>query len=876
MSVANGDFDSGFSRYQVYRGLSPDTSNRLEVKVQSLEEELQAERQARLAAQEQYTYLVEELNLQSEQCDGLEGKVLGHMDSVRRKDQELQNLRHDYEKLLRESEETEVSLKKKHKDIINEMNEQIDHITNQRNRSEADKKNLLVELGELSGNLEKIQAAKENLETKIGTYDLELRRTHSELEERTRQLQDLCKLKTKLTNENGELQSRLKILESNVDELSRNKQKNLREIENLKATIEENEAEKPHLISKNNSLQTELGELNASLEDERQKSHLLFVQVQKLQNDFSSYKNKAEKDLSVSAEENEALRKKYLSKIAELENGLNLVQKKLSKTDKENSKLVFEIKDLIDEIEKSKTESADLSKKLKQSDFLISELNHEIDQVGANFQQSQASVAELQTELAKIKSSFSDKEGKCESLLRELKLANDRTKEFKQQGDEIRLQAQDLQSSKLDLEREVSKLKSVINDLEKKLSESRENFESSTFLAKQTSDELIAELRLKDEEINDLKKAKQKVLEGHQHQLLEFEARHKSELSRTKKYLETEILQISTSLDSANKTQAELVRANKALTNRVKELENALVSEEHAREDLKSQLNSSERRRTADHAELDKTATKLDAAEHRRKMLELALHEKDEKLSELTLAIVAASNDARRHEAEADSLRLALEESNTAKREIEEKMERFRLELDGVNEALNVQVELSQGKDSAIRQLQKDLEEANTALEEAEQNTLREEKILLGKVQTRCKGLESDLESVQKKCREAQAENRRINRLLHELVAAKDSDAKELADKANQLESTQASLARLKKQLLEAEEVIAVVTSKYRRLQNQFHEVSDQQQSANAGFVALERSLPTSNYFLPGFITPVAGSARVSISHSSSSMTKIV
>ena len=67
-------------------------------------------------------------------------------------------------------------------------------------------------------------------------------------------------------------------------------------------------------------------------------------------------------------------------------------------------------------------------------------------------------------------------------------------------------------------------------------------------------------------------------------------------------------------------------------------------------------------------------------------------------------------------------------------------MERFRLELDGVNEALNIQAELNQGKDSAIRQLQKDLEEAKTALEEAEQNTLNEGKILLEKVQARVRG----------------------------------------------------------------------------------------------------------------------------------------
>ena len=56
------------------------------------------------------------------------------MDLMRRKDQELQKMRQDYETLLHKSEETEVGLKKKHQEIINEMNEQIDHLTKQRNR----------------------------------------------------------------------------------------------------------------------------------------------------------------------------------------------------------------------------------------------------------------------------------------------------------------------------------------------------------------------------------------------------------------------------------------------------------------------------------------------------------------------------------------------------------------------------------------------------------------------------------------------------------------------------------------------------------------------------------------------------------------------
>lgn len=67
-------------------------------------------------------------------------------------------------------------------------------------------------------------------------------------------------------------------------------------------------------------------------------------------------------------------------------------------------------------------------------------------------------------------------------------------------------------------------------------------------------------------------KSSQRALEELQRTITELEAKYKSEISRLKKKYETDIREFEIQIDVLNRNNAELAKANKSLSNRVKVL----------------------------------------------------------------------------------------------------------------------------------------------------------------------------------------------------------------------------------------------------------------------------------------------------------------
>ena len=65
-------------------------------------------------------------------------------------------------------------------------------------------------------------------------------------------------------------------------------------------------------------------------------------------------------------------------------------------------------------------------------------------------------------------------------------------------------------------------------------------------------------------------KSSQRALEELQRTIAELEAKYKSEISRLKKKYETDIREFEIQIDVLNRNNAELAKANKSLSNRVK------------------------------------------------------------------------------------------------------------------------------------------------------------------------------------------------------------------------------------------------------------------------------------------------------------------
>merc|ERR1711974_94430 len=95
-------------------------------RVEELEEELEAERQARAKAERQRCDLAKEFEELGERLDQAGGATLAQ--------NEINKLRKDYEEANIQQEAVMMSLKKKHQDAIQEMSEQVDQLSKMKSK----------------------------------------------------------------------------------------------------------------------------------------------------------------------------------------------------------------------------------------------------------------------------------------------------------------------------------------------------------------------------------------------------------------------------------------------------------------------------------------------------------------------------------------------------------------------------------------------------------------------------------------------------------------------------------------------------------------------------------------------------------------------
>merc|ERR1711970_822606 len=116
-------------------------------RVEELEEELEAERQARSKAEKQRSDLAKEFEELGERLDEAGGATAAQMELNKKREAEVNKLRKDLEEAQIQQEATMTNLKRKHQDAVAEMSEQIDQLSKMKSKIEKEKhaKNLQIE-----------------------------------------------------------------------------------------------------------------------------------------------------------------------------------------------------------------------------------------------------------------------------------------------------------------------------------------------------------------------------------------------------------------------------------------------------------------------------------------------------------------------------------------------------------------------------------------------------------------------------------------------------------------------------------------------------------------------------------------------------------
>lgn len=818
--------------YQVYRGMSPTSSNRLEIRIKELEDALEQERQARLRAEQELSELSFQFDQVSERLEEADGLAGAQGEATRRREQELVKLKKDFELLSVQHESSEASLRKRHQEAVIELNDQVEQLNKYKAKADKDKQTLVIEIDSLTSALDGSNKARVLAESKLEGLEDALRRLKTQNDELARQNQDLNNWKARLSQENFELQRQVQELDSSNANLSKARGQLQQQLDDAKARLDEESRERNQLSITLTNLQVDFDNLNARLEEEAETSASLRAQLQRAQTDYQQLKSKYDKDLAIRVEEIEEIRRKLTARIAELEDAAEQARNRAAKFEKEKLKLQIEIRDLTVELEAANANANDLAKRLKQYENVNIELTRRVDELNSSLQSAGGDNQRLQAELARLRVSLGEVQDKYDALARENKQLTDALREAQSQNKDLSRQVQELLTIRVQLEADRDRLSSELNDANDALRDLQLRFDTANSSLNQLRIDFEHRLREKDEEIESIRKSGARGVEELQRTIVEIETKYKAEISRYKKKYETDIRELEIQNENLNRANGELAKANKSLAARVKELEIALEDERRNGDDVRAQLTTLERKRIALQTELEDVRSLLEASERARKNAEAALAETSTRVNELTIQITSISGDRRRFEADLAAARAEADEAVRARREAEDRADRLQIEVNRLLEELRREQENYKNAETVRKQLEVEIREISVRLEEAESFAQREGKRLVAKLQSRLRDVEAELEAEQRRGRDVVAENRKLARLLQELRAQADEDSRIANELTETVNSLNLKIAVLKRQLLEAEEVVQITMNKYRKAQQQLDDAERRAETA--------------------------------------------
>ena len=175
----------------------------------------------------------------------------------------------------------------------------------------------------------------------------------------------------------------------------------------------------------------------------------------------------------------------------------------------------------------------------------------------------------------------------------------------------------------------------------------------------QVRQEIERRIREKEEEFDGTRKNFGKAVDQMQ-MALESESKAKCEAIRMKKKLESDVMELETSLEHANHANQESQKSIKVYHQRIRESQGKLEDEQRNKEVCRDNLLAADRRCHSNQNALEEARTLLEQADRGRRMTEQELADTNEQLSEQTCQNQAIAGSKRKLENEMQTLHVSV------------------------------------------------------------------------------------------------------------------------------------------------------------------------------------------------------------------------
>merc|ERR1719333_1016789 len=240
----------------------------LQARVESAEEELEAERQARAKAERQRSDLAREIEQLGERYDEASGATVAQVELNKKRECEIVKLRKDVEEANIASESVLGNLKRKQGDATLEMQEQIDALAKMKAKIEKDKQVIMAEINDARAATEEVVRSQASADKANKGLVENLNAINKKVDAANLTLGDFGMSKNKIANENGELLRIVGDLENNLNMLAKAKAALAAQLNDIKALCDNEARERALLLGKYRNLEHELDLAKEALDEE--------------------------------------------------------------------------------------------------------------------------------------------------------------------------------------------------------------------------------------------------------------------------------------------------------------------------------------------------------------------------------------------------------------------------------------------------------------------------------------------------------------------------------------------------------------------------------------------------------------------------------
>merc|ERR1712012_1327492 len=340
-----------------------------------------------------------------------------------------------------------------------------------------------------------------------------------------------------------------------------------------------------------------------------------------------------------------------------------------------------------------------------------------------------------------------------------------------------------------------------------------------------------------DEEFDSTRKNMNKAVDGMQ-VAIEMEAKGKAEALRMKKKLESDVLDLDTALEHANAANAETQKVIKKYQLGLRETQAKFEDAQRAKEVAHDNLILADRKAHANQNALEEARTLLEQSDRARRMVEQELADTNETLSDQTCTNQAIQGGKTKLDSELHTLSADLDEMASEASISEEKAQRAMIDAARLADELRQEQEMAQNLERERRLLEAQAKDMQARLDDAEQNALKGGKKAMGKMDTRIRELESEIDAENRRFADAQKGLRKSERKIKELTYQQDEDRKNHERMQALIDQLQGKIKTYKKQIEEAEEIAALNLAKFRQVQNN---LASSQEAADVSEQALAK-----------------------------------